>query len=589
MAVRAREQWRRWAAPALAAAALILGGQELDRRADLEGWALTWLGARVTAAGPRPDPRIVVVGIDEESLRDPRLPHWGPGTLARRAHAELLRRLHDGGATVVGLDIIFDQPADDPLDDMELAAALDEAGPVVLALGAAPDPDRAGGPARFALPPDAFLDAQGLRPASPLVRHWLMTRMTYGIDIDQRENGRLVRPLAWELFQAYREAGWDMAPPAAGVIEGNFMPIRWPRAPVGEAFTIVPYREMWDGSWLRAHPRGVAGKIVLVGQVSPLGAGDVHRTPNGTVPGVLIHASAVQTLLDGTNPRAAPPGIALLLAGVAFVLVAVAARFGTTGWAAGVTIAVVGAAWAGSVAALAHTPSMWLNPLEPTLAALAAFGACVLRQSLVARRALGRFVAPEVARELANTGELAARRGETQEATVLFADVRDYTRLGEQLAPAELMRALNEHFAWADALIERHGGRVDKHIGDALMAVFTGEDGQHAERAVAAAAAMLREGTAAGLRFGIGIHTGPLALGALGGTKLEYGAIGDAVNVAARLEAATKERGVPVLISGETAGRLGEWEGLLPVGELALKGKGALVMAYTLRTMGAGE
>jgi adenylate cyclase len=588
--------WQRWLVPALVSAGLVAGVKALEYRAGIQGWALAWLTGRVRSAAPRPDPRVVVVGIDEATLKDPRLPHWGPDILDRRAHAEVLRRLHAAGAAVIGLDLIFDRPADDPFADAELAAAMGEAAPVVLTVAAAPDPDHAGRPAGLVEPPPDYLAVERLRLASPLVQRWATTQTTFGIEIDHVESehggpGQLIRPFGFELYQAYREAGGDPEPAPVRVLGRELMAIRWPAAPVPEAFTVVPYGKLWDGSWLREHPDGLKGKAVLIGQVSPTGAGDAHRTPGGTVSGIFVHAAALQTLLDRSSPADCPWWVSLLLAAAAFALVTLCAyRFAPGRVALGTGVLIL-AVWAVSYAALARVPSVWLNPMTATLAAATALVTRLFWHNVTALGALGRFVDPDLAQELAATGRVAPWREGQWEATILFADLRSYTELSERLAPDEMMRLLNDHFTWTDGVIRAHGGRVDKHVGDALMAVFTAANNRHALQAVAAAAALVRgaaerEAVTPGLRFGIGIHSGTLEMGELGGKrtggKVEYGAIGDTVNVAARLEGATKEMGVQVLISAATASRLPAGTALLPLGEVSLKGKSSPVAVYTL-------
>src|SRR5262245_3689725 len=130
-----RMVWQRWLAPCLVGA-VVLGGmlRVVEGVSQLRGWPLSWLLSRVRSTAPRPDPRFIVVGIDPATLADPRIPHWGLETLDRRAHAQVLRQLHAAGAAAIGLDVVFDRPADDPFSDTELAAAMRESGPVVLAV-----------------------------------------------------------------------------------------------------------------------------------------------------------------------------------------------------------------------------------------------------------------------------------------------------------------------------------------------------------------------------------------------------------------------------------------------------------------------
>lgn len=152
-----------------------------------------------------------------------------------------------------------------------------------------------------------------------------------------------------------------------------------------------------------------------------------------------------------------------------------------------------------------------------------------------------------------------------REMTVLFADIRDFTTLSEQLTPAENFAFINEYLRVMEPQIARYGGFIDKYIGDAIMALFPNS----ADDAVQGALAMLeelrkynqvrRENELVPLRVGIGLHSGKLMLGTVGGFKRMDGtAIGDAVNLSSRVEGLTKLYGVPLLITHETFRRLND-------------------------------
>ena len=153
------------------------------------------------------------------------------------------------------------------------------------------------------------------------------------------------------------------------------------------------------------------------------------------------------------------------------------------------------------------------------------------------------------------------------ELTILFSDIRGFTTLSERMSPEEVVRLLNPYLAAMTAIIHRNGGTVDKYEGDAIIAFF-GEPiphPDHAVRAVRTAIEMQREledlnrewqqaGVYSGdLEMGIGLNTGEVFVGLLGSEqRINYTVIGDAANLAARLQEMTKEHGDPILISGET-------------------------------------
>jgi adenylate cyclase len=171
------------------------------------------------------------------------------------------------------------------------------------------------------------------------------------------------------------------------------------------------------------------------------------------------------------------------------------------------------------------------------------------------RDLLGKVVSPEVAEQLLSRGiELG---GEERRVSVLFSDVRDFTSLSERKAPAELVDLLNAHLTRVSAIVERHGGVVDKYIGDAVMAVFGAplardDDAVRAVRAALELAA-LPAGDARGLVIGVGVNTDVVVAGNMGSrTRLNYTVIGDGVNLASRLEGLTKRYGVSAIVSEST-------------------------------------
>jgi adenylate cyclase len=177
---------------------------------------------------------------------------------------------------------------------------------------------------------------------------------------------------------------------------------------------------------------------------------------------------------------------------------------------------------------------------------------------------LSRFLAPAVMKEI-NSADSRALRGSELVITVLFADIRGFTTLSEHLAPEQVVGLLNDYFSRMTTVIFRHGGTLDKFVGDGLMAYFgapvTQED--QADRAIRCAIEMQqavnffnieREGRGeSAIRIGIGIHTGSAMVGVIGSDKRKgYTAVGDTVNVAARVEGLTKVYGRPLLVSAAT-------------------------------------
>ena len=176
--------------------------------------------------------------------------------------------------------------------------------------------------------------------------------------------------------------------------------------------------------------------------------------------------------------------------------------------------------------------------------------------------------------------------GEQREATVFFSDIRSFTSFSEKVSPQEVVNMLNEYFKIMVGIITKHNGVVDKFIGDAIMAVWGAPEsfGNDAANAMVAclemriALANLNESRLARglpeIRIGMGVHTGPLIAGTIGSDdRMEYTVIGDTVNMASRIEAATKAYGTDLLISEVTSEKIKDSFILEQAGTASVKGK----------------
>jgi adenylate cyclase len=209
------------------------------------------------------------------------------------------------------------------------------------------------------------------------------------------------------------------------------------------------------------------------------------------------------------------------------------------------------------------------------------------------REAFGTYVDPDVAEHILSEGTDLA--GEEVEVTIMFIDVRDFTAFAERTPAPRVVAGINRLFELVVPIIHAHGGRVDKFVGDGLMAVFGAPNRQpdHADQALAAALEIEGAVNAAEqqLKIGIGLNSGTVVAGNIGGAgRLEFGVIGDAVNVAARVEAATRETGDTVLVTERTKELLAQ-QPQPPLVErhgVALKGKSETVRLFA-PAEGSGE
>ena len=218
-----------------------------------------------------------------------------------------------------------------------------------------------------------------------------------------------------------------------------------------------------------------------------------------------------------------------------------------------------------------------------------------LRQREVIRETFGRYVTQQIAEEiLSGRVELG---GERREATVLFADIRGFTRMSENLSPEEVIAFLNDYLGHMVTCVLDNGGVLDKFIGDAVMALFgvpvsrgPQEEARAALRCALEMSQRLEEINVARLAegktpidIGIGVHSGELIAGNIGAPqRMEYTVVGDTVNVCSRIEGLTKRLGKRILLSDATAELAGDGFELEELDTLPVKGRQRPVRLFTL-------
>jgi adenylate cyclase len=262
-----------------------------------------------------------------------------------------------------------------------------------------------------------------------------------------------------------------------------------------------------------------------------------------------------------------------------------------------VVLLAIATAWAGALS-LALFADRLLDPLMPTsiaalvfvVASVTAYAGTRQREALVRRR-FEQHLAPAVVRRIVEEPGLMKLTGERREVTSLFTDVEGFTAMTHRASPEALIAALDDYFDGAAGIVVEHGGMVDKIVGDAVHALFNAPidlEG-HPRRAVECAIA-LRDWTEdfrhraepAAIGFGrtrIGIETGPAVVGDVGNrAKLDYTAHGDAVNAAARLEAANKELGSSICVGPAAVARC-DPALFRPLGTIAVRGRGGETLA----------
>jgi len=205
-----------------------------------------------------------------------------------------------------------------------------------------------------------------------------------------------------------------------------------------------------------------------------------------------------------------------------------------------------------------------------------------LRQQI--KKQFEHYLDPRQVKRLQKDPSLLKLGGEKRRCTFLFTDVRGFTALSETLPPEEVTKIMNKALTIQSDAVQKHGGMVDKYIGDAMMAIFNAPmDLQHHEHIAVTCAKEIQDNIIKadiGVAIGVGVNTGEAVIGNMGSdTRFDYSAIGDAVNTAARLESATKEAGVDILIGEETEKYCGvQLKALKPI---KVKGKQKPLKIYT--------
>jgi adenylate cyclase len=350
----------------------------------------------------------------------------------------------------------------------------------------------------------------------------------------------------------------------------------------------------------RVDTRRFLGALVIIGASSPE-SGGLRKTPSDPLtPSVQIQADAVEQLVAGRVPRpialaqALEPSVVLLVGSLA---VAVGAALSPLIGAAMLFSAISGL-WVVAVAVFGFADRL-VDPLTPSLVAALVFMitagtsySLTRRREAFVRRRLEQHLAPAVVRRIVEQPGLLKLDGERREVTALFTDIEGFTALTHRADPQELVRILDQYFEDVAGIVIEHGGMIDKIVGDAVHALFNAplDLADHPSRAVNCAIAITawtedfrRRSVQSLMQLGrtrIGIETGPVVVGDVGiRSKLDYTAHGDAVNMAARLEAANKEFGSAICIGPAAAVRC-DASLLRPLASITIRGYANPVTLY---------
>jgi adenylate cyclase len=544
---------------------------------------LNTVDLRFSIRGTEPSPDdIVVVGVDDVTFSE--LQEQWP--FPRSMHAEVIDRLRRDGASVIAYDVQFTEPTT-PREDNALIRAIDRAdgtSPVVLAtteVGAGGDTNVLGG--------NAVLKQVGATAANGNLTP---------------DPGGVVRRAPYELqgLKSFgvgaAEAPGDVeADPSEFDDDGAWIDYYGPP----ETIDSVPFSRVLEGE---LPPGTFTDKFVVVGTTAP-SLQDVHPTSTSgddLMSGPEIQANTIPTVRSGVPIRSSP-GVLDLAVIVLFGLLPPLVTLGLSPIRGIVIALAVGAAYA--IAVQLSFNSGLIIPFVVPLGTLAVSAVGVVAVHYVTaaierqrvRDIFARFVPAKVVDQvLARTDEHLRLGGVELESTVMFSDVRGFTTFSESQPAERVLEILNRYLSgMSDAILE-HGGTVISYMGDGIMAVFGAPipESDHADRALAAARAMLEERLPQfnawlqeqgieGFRMGIGLNTGPVMAGNVGSEKrLEYTAIGDTTNTAARLEGMTKDTPYQLFVADSTRERISEPNDLVYVDELPIRGRRSTVAVWSL-------
>jgi adenylate cyclase len=563
---------------AAAALAILAYATNLMRALELQS-----VDARFSVRGSEGRPSdIVVVGVDDVTFNQLGV-QW---PFPRRLHGRLIDNLRKAGAKVIAFDVQFTEPTD-PRDDNALIEAIERAPGVVLSTT-----EVNGRGESNVFGSEALVREIGARAANTVVKPdpgGTIRKMHY-------EVGGLV---SFPVAIAEAASGERIEP--SQLEDGDWAWIDYRGPP--ETFRNVPYSKVLRGEV----PDSVfRGKTVIVGATAP-SLQDVH--PTSTTGDELMSGPELQANAAWTAEHGFPLSSSGLLVDLLLILllgaVPAAATLRLKPVAALSTALGLGLLYA-LAAQLAFDGGAVLPVVYPLLAlVLSAVGALAVNYVLTAferqrvRDTFSRFVPEAVVAQVLERSDGDLRFGGVRrQCTVLFSDLRGFTSFSESLAPDTVITVLNHYLEEMSDAIMDHGGTLVAYMGDGIMAVFGApiEQPNHADRAVAAAREMLdlrlprfnawmrENGHGEGFAMGIGLNSGTVMSGQVGSRRrIEYTAIGDTTNTAARLEGMTKGSGHQLFIAESTRLALEADPGdLVLIGEREVRGRAHAITVWTL-------
>jgi adenylate cyclase len=555
-----------------------------------------------------PDDRIKIVKIDNKSLKEIGKFPWD-----RAIYGKLIEKLEGAGVAAIGLDVVLAEPSRDPADDKAFAEVLSKYNNVVLATqfnfpakqktSDVQIPDKIDYPSTtLTTNPNQMAHINVIPDKDGIIR-----KLTVGLKDGNKIVPAFSVALANFLLDDSEKIKWDAA--SNKWLRGNQTIKTDKRSQVATEFYSKPrqdidvqsgYESFSASDILAGKEYPLEGAVVLIGPFET-GMQDEYLTiENKSIKmfGIEIHANMIQSLTENKffYDLNEPLGI-LLLIFIALISVLLFERF--KGRAAififlGLFLGYI-VIWLLLVSAASLQIPIFYPLLLITLINVASYISHYLAERKERSRVtniFGRFVAKSVVDELLQSGEDVKLGGSRKDISLIFVDIRGFTPMSERLEPEQVIQVLNEYLDVCTKAIFKFNGTLDKFMGDGVMAMFGAPIAfdNHPEMAIKSALEMKRQGDelekkliekyGIGVRFGLGINSGPAVVGNIGseGLRLDYTAIGDTVNLSARLESNAKPG--QILISENTYERVKDLFLIEPVGEIKVKGKEHPVMVY---------
>jgi class 3 adenylate cyclase/CHASE2 domain-containing sensor protein len=559
-------------AAVFAAVAATLAVQYLSFLSSLENIGRDIRVAALSAPMPQ-SKQIVIAGLTEETVAQ--FAYRSP--VDREFLANLIKTLQAKGAREIGVDVLFDQPTEPAKDALLKKTIREIKTPLFISYSNSPNvvnQDQLAYLNDF-VPPRLRAGANlATDPFDGTVRWIFAGENNPGMPLGFGR--KAVSLLGIKTPKEEPEIAWRPHPDA-----------QTPAFPIYPAHTIAYLPDDW-----------IKGKIVLVGAIQSIT--DRHRTPLAVVddgedammPGIVVQAHGVSQYLEGRRSNRLN---AASSATVTFMFALIGVGIGLLKRGAAVSFSAGGACialyWAGAMLGYSH--GVPLVPLvAPTIALFLSLwlmdviiGRAERKQRQFIQGAFSRYVSPAVVDQLVDDPNALSIKGDRREVTFIFTDIASFTTLSEGLTSEVLSDVLNAYLDGACQIILKYQGTIDKFIGDAIMAIFNAPITQadHAERAVKCALELdvyaedfRKKQNAAGIPIGvtrIGIHTGIATVGNFGSTsRMDFTALGDTVNTAARTEGVNKYFGTRICVTEETVSLCRNLK-FRPIGDVVLKGK----------------